>query len=226
MPPDPAEPERLARAAAEVGLTHVVITAVARDDLRDGGADHFARCVEAVREFSPQTTVEVLTSDLKGDEASIRRIAECDLHIFNHNLETVARLQKRVRPQARYDRSLDVLRRVKAMRGDVLTKSGLMLGLGETDAEVEETLTAMRDADIDIVTIGQYMQPLGDNLDVEDYSTLDRFAHFREVGDALGFLMTLSGPYVRSSFGAAEAARALGVLRDGKTDQPKPQMHG
>lgn len=212
-PPDPTEPERLARAARQMGLRHVVITAVARDDLRDGGADHFARCVDAVRKETTDTTVEVLTSDFKGDLASLERVAHSDVQIFNHNVETVARLQSRVRPQARYQRSLEVLATFKQLRPDVLTKSGIMLGLGETDEEVETTLHDMRAADIDIVTIGQYMQPLGDNLPVLEYSSLERFAAFRNLGDTLGFTLTLSSPYVRSSFGAADAAAALGIFR-------------
>ena len=224
-PPDPTEPIRLARAAKEIGLAHVVITAVARDDLRDGGADHFAQCVRAIRTQSPNTTVEVLTSDFKGDEGALRRMSIEDLQIFNHNIETVDRLQRAVRPQAKYARSLDVLQRFKELRPDVLTKSGIMLGLGETDEEVEATLRDMHAHRIDIVTIGQYMQPLKDRLDVSAYSSLERFARFEAYGEALGFKLTLSGPYVRSSFGAAEAARVLGVLEDGKRG-PEPQMTG
>lgn len=224
-PPDPMEPMRLALAARDIGLTHVVITAVARDDLRDGGADHFAQCVRAIRTQSPDTTVEVLTSDFKGDERSLRRMAIEDLQIFNHNMETVERLQRSVRPQAKYDRSLEVLRSFKRLRPDVLTKSGIMLGLGETDEEVEAVLRDMRAHDIDIVTVGQYMQPLKDRLDVSAYSSLERFERFEAYGDELGFRLTLSGPYVRSSFGAAQAARVLGVLDDGKVGE-EPQITG
>lgn len=225
MPPDPTEPQRLADAAREIGLTHVVITAVARDDLRDGGAGHFAECINAIRTQSPGTTVEVLTSDMKADPDALDTVAACDLQIFNHNVETVPRLHRQVRPQAKYDRSLHVLAEFKRRRPDVLTKSGLMLGLGETDDEVETVLADMRAAHIDIVTIGQYMQPLGDRLDVQQYAPLERYERFREIGESLGFLLTLSGPYVRSSFGAAEAARVLGVLNDGRTPSP-PRMHG
>ncbi len=225
MAPDPTEPQRLAAAAQEIGLSHVVITAVARDDLKDGGAAHFTECVQAIRVASPETTVEILASDLKACPDALDTIATADLQIFNHNVETVERLQRAVRPQAKYQRSLDVLKAFKQRRPDVLTKSGIMLGLGETDEEVEATLRDMRAHDVDIITIGQYMQPMGDRLDVLRFSTLERFEHFREVGDALGFTLTLSGPYVRSSFGAAEAARVLGVLKDGK-QTTKPRMHG
>lgn len=212
-PPDPDEPARLAEAAAELSLTHVVVTAVARDDLDDGGADHFARCVDAIRARSPETTVEVLTSDFKGDERALQRMAACDLHVFNHNIETVERLQRSVRPQARYTRSLDVLARFKALRPDVATKSGLMLGLGEADGEVEQAMRDVRAHHVDILTIGQYMQPLARKQDVDRYASLERFAALEAFGDELGFALTLSGPYVRSSFNAAEAARAIGVVR-------------
>lgn len=213
MPPDPAEPARLAEAAREIGLTHVVITAVARDDLADGGAAHFAACVNSIRALSPETTVEVLTSDFKGSIDSIRMMADTDLHIFNHNIETVARLHRVVRPQAKYERSLEVLSTFKSMRPDTLTKSGLMLGLGETQDEVEGAMRDLRSHRVDIMTVGQYMQPLKENLDVLEYADLEAYEHFGRVGDDLGFALTLSGPYVRSSFGAAEAARVLGVTR-------------
>ena len=211
LPPDPHEPERLARAAREIGLRHIVITCVARDDLRDGGAGHIADCVRAVRTSSPDTTVEVLTSDFKAQESSLARLAEEDLRIFNHNLETVESLHREVRPQAAYQRSLDVLARFKELRPDVLTKSGIMLGLGEEDEEVFTVLRDMRRHAVDIVTIGQYMQPLRQKLDVRGYTSMERFTLFEEFGRALGFRLVLSGPYVRSSFGAADAARVLGV---------------
>lgn len=210
---DHDEARRLAEAVAAVGLRHVVITSVARDDLKDGGAGHFAACVRAVRQRSPDTTVEILTSDFKADEGSLATIAALDLQIFNHNMETTRRLHPTVRPQATYERSLHVLNRMKELRPDLLTKSGFMLGLGESDDEVFELMRDMRRHQIDILTIGQYMQPLRKKLDVTQYSSLERFKLFEDFGKALGFPLVLSGPYVRSSFGAAEAARALGVLR-------------
>lgn len=213
QPPDPGEPLRLARAAAEIGLNHIVITSVARDDLPDGGARHFAQCIRAIRDLSPGTTVEILTPDFKENPESLEIIADTDLQIFNHNLETTDRLHRVVRPQGAYDRSLRVLRAFKERRPDVLTKSGFMLGLGEEDSEIFPMLDDMKAHRIDIVTIGQYLQPLASKLDVNQYSSLDRFEMFRKYGESLGFMLTLSGPYVRSSFGAAAAAQVLGVTR-------------
>lgn len=211
LPPDIEEPMRLARAARDIGLRHIVITAVARDDLRDGGAEHFAACVQAVRTESPDTTVEVLTSDFKGDEDCLDVIARTDLQVFNHNVETVPRLHRKVRPQAKYERSLDVLYKFKQRRPEVITKSGIMLGLGETDDEVHGVLRDMLRHEINVVTIGQYMQPTKEKLPVVEYSTIERFERFREFGEILGFTLVSSGPYVRSSFGAADAARLVGV---------------
>ncbi len=209
--PDADEPMRLAHAAAEIGLSHVVITAVARDDLKDGGASHFAACIRAVRNHSPDTTVEVLTPDFKGSEDCLRTVADEDLQIFNHNVETTEALHKSIRPQGRYTRSLEVLSRFKEMRPDVVTKSGLMVGLGESDEDVFGVLRDMRRHNIDVVTIGQYLRPMNSNAPVHEYSSLERFKLFEDFGRGLGFALTLSGPYVRSSFGAAEAARVLGI---------------
>lgn len=225
LPPDSEEPGRLARAAAHIGLSHVVITSVARDDLDDGGAAHFAACIDAIRHASPETTVEVLTPDFREREASLKVVADTDLQIFNHNLETTERLHRTVRPQGRYDRSLRVLSRFKQLRPDVVTKSGFMLGLGESDDDVEQMMRDLRAHDVDVLTIGQYMQPLKDRHDVERYASMDRFEQLRRLGDELGFPLTLSGPYVRSSFGAAEAARVLGVLRDGR-QSTTGRLHG
>lgn len=219
LPPDGDEPMRLAQAAREIGLRHIVITAVARDDLKDGGAAHFAACIDAVRTVSPETTVEVLTSDFKGEDDCLDVIAQTDLQVFNHNVETVPRLHRKVRPQAKYERSLDVLYRFKQRRPEVITKSGIMLGLGETDDEVHTVLRDMLRHEIDVVTIGQYMQPTKEKLPVVEYSTIERFEQFREFGNVLGFTLVSSGPYVRSSFGAADAARLVGVgsARNGAT---------
>ncbi|MBH24093.1 MAG: lipoyl synthase [Myxococcales bacterium] len=208
-PPDPEEPRRLAAAAQALGLSHVVITSVARDDLPDEGAGHFKAVVDAIRERSPSTTVEILTPDFHARDDCLDVIARCDLAIFNHNMETVPSLYRAIRPQAKYDRSLQVLAGVKARRPDVATKSGFMLGLGESDREVLDVMRDMRDAGVDILTIGQYMQPRKRNADVDSYATLERFDALREAGEELGFPLVLSAPYVRSSFGAAEAKRAL-----------------
>ncbi len=214
LPPDAGEPQRLAQAAAEIGLSHIVITSVARDDLPDGGAEHFAKCIHAIRDLSPDTTIEILTPDFKERLESLQTIAATDLQIFNHNLETTEALHRTVRPQGRYDRSLRVLQTFKRLRPDVLTKSGFMLGLGESDEEVFQMFDDLKAHDVDIVTIGQYLQPLARKLDVNLYSSLERFDMFRAYGESLNFMLTLSGPYVRSSFGAAEAARVVGVSRE------------
>jgi lipoic acid synthetase len=208
-PLDPGEPRRLAEAIAEIGFHHVVVTGVARDDLADAGAAHYAACVRQIRLLNPTTTVEVLTSDFKGEQAPLEVVAAEDLQVFNHNVETVPRLHREVRPQARYERSLDVLARFKRLRPDVFTKSGLMLGLGETDDEVEGVLRDLRLHEVDVVTIGQYMQPMLQNSGVQRFATLERFEQFERLGKALGFRLTLSGPYVRSSFAAGDAAALL-----------------
>jgi lipoic acid synthetase len=211
--PDPDEPRRLAEAAREIGLTHVVVTSVTRDDLPDEGVHHFKAVVDAIRATSPSTTVEILTPDFHARRDCLEVIASCDLAIYNHNIETVPSLHKKIRPQARYDRSLEVLATMKALRPDLPTKSGFMLGLGEDDAEVFEVMRDMREAKVDILTVGQYMQPTRDNADVIEYSTLERFEALRQEGQRLGFPLVLSHPYVRSSFGAAEARAALLHLR-------------
>ena len=210
-PLDPEEPDRLAKGVAEIGLKHVVITSVTRDDLDDGGAAHFANCVTAIRKRSPKTTVEVLTSDFKGNIGSLHLLAKADLQIFNHNLETTLALHPTVRPQAKYQRSLEVLASFKKLRPSVLTKSGIMLGLGETDEDVAQTLRDLRSANVEILTIGQYMQPKHERTGVNRYASLERFKKFETLGNDLGFRLTLSSPYVRSSFGAAKAAQLLGV---------------
>ena len=211
--PDLSEPTRLAAAAKEIGLTHVVVTSVARDDLPDEGAGHFKAVVDEIRRVSPATSVEILTPDFHAREDCLQTIADSDIAIFNHNMETVPALYQRIRPQAKYQRSLDVLSRVKELRPDVATKSGLMLGLGESDAQVLAVIKDLRKANVDILTIGQYMQPRKTNADVDAYAGLERFKRFEDEGYALGFPLVLSGPYVRSSFGAAEAKKALELMR-------------
>ena len=210
---DALEPVRLARAVTELGLRHIVVPGVARDDLEDGGASHYAACVREIRTHNPETTVEVLTSDFHEQESAIATLLAEDLHVFNHNLETVERLHREVRPQARYDRSLRVLKRAKELRPDIFTKSGIMLGLGEQDDEVEQVLRDIRNHGVDVMTIGQYMQPLKRKSDVAAYASLERFARFEALGKELGFTLTLSGPYVRSSFAAGDAAALLGSRR-------------
>lgn len=207
--PDPDEPRRLADAAREIGLTHVVVTSVARDDLPDEGAGHFKKVIDAIHAASPSTSVEILTPDFHARRDCLETIAESNLSIFNHNMETVPSLYRKIRPQAKYQRSLDVMAIMKELRPDVPTKSGFMLGLGESDEEVLKVMEDMRKVRVDILTIGQYMQPRKSNADVDAYATLERFEKFRQAGEAMGFPLTLSAPYVRSSFGAAEAREAL-----------------
>ena len=204
------EPARVAEAAQRMRLKHVVITAVARDDLPDGGADHFRRTIEAVRALSPQTVIEVLTPDFNARAASIDAVLAARPHIFNHNLETVRRLTPAVRSRATYDRSLSVLARAKAQRGQsICTKSGLMLGLGETEEELFIALADLRQAGCDLLTIGQYLQPTLKHLPVAEFVTPERFQGYGARAREMGFLHVASGPIVRSSYHADEFAADL-----------------
>jgi lipoic acid synthetase len=199
------EPQRVAEATRRMGLKHVVITAVARDDLKDGGADHFRRTVEEVRRLNPGIVIEVLTPDFLDNDAAIDSVLGSNPHIFNHNLETVRRLTPSVRHRATYDRSLSVLRKVKALRGDAIyTKSGMMLGLGEREEEVLEALRDLRAANCDILTLGQYLQPTLRHLPVVEFVPPAKFAEYRERAEAMGFVHVASGPMVRSSYHADE----------------------
>jgi lipoic acid synthetase len=202
---DADEPRRVAEATRRMKLRHLVITAVARDDLADGGADHFRQTVAAVRAMNPGTVVEVLTSDFNGHDSSIGKVLSADPHIFNHNLETVRRLTPSVRSRATYDRSLSVLRKARALRGEKFhTKSGLMLGLGETEAEVLEALRDLRAAGCNILTLGQYLQPTVKHLPVIEYISPGRFAGLAAQARMMGFDHVASGPMVRSSYHADE----------------------
>jgi lipoic acid synthetase len=202
---DADEPDRVAEATRRLRLRHVVITAVARDDLADGGADHFRRTIEAVRALSPDTVIEVLTPDFNARAAAIEILVAARPHIFNHNLETVPRLTPTVRSRATYDRSLDVLRQVKAKAaGTMYTKSGLMLGLGETEAELFAALADLRNAGCDLLTLGQYLQPTLRHLPVVEFVTPEKFAEYGARARALGFLHVASAPRVRSSYHADE----------------------
>ncbi|MCA9257083.1 MAG: lipoyl synthase, partial [Phycisphaerales bacterium] len=214
--PDPVEidePERLATATAELGLKHVVITAVARDDLPDEGAGHFARCVELIRESSPDCAIEVLPADFHGRDECIKVLCDAGPDIYNHNQETVRRLSKSIRPAARYDRSLDVLRKAKRFQPEVFTKSGLMVGLGETRAELHETLVDLRSADVDILTVGQYLRPTPAHAPVERYLPPEEFDEIAAEANELGFRAVASGPFVRSSYNAAEVYEAIRTRR-------------
>lgn len=205
LPLDPREPERLVEAARELGLAHVVVTSVDRDDLPDGGSAHWARVVNALRKDDPARTVEVLTPDFQGIAEQIDEVAATLPDVFNHNVETVPRLYATVRPRSVFERSVALLARVKERHPGVLTKSGLMLGLGERDDEVLDVLEALRAASVDIVTIGQYLRPSAWNLPVVEYATPERFDRLRRDGESLGFAHVFSGPFVRSSYRAEEA---------------------
>ncbi len=202
---EPDEPARVAEATQRMGLSHVVITAVARDDLADGGADHFRRTIEAVRSLSPKTIIEVLTPDFNDQDSAIAAVLSARPHIFNHNLETVRRLTPSVRSRATYDRSLSVLRKAKAMgQGRGCTKSGLMLGLGETEPELFAALADLRAVGCDVLTLGQYLQPTLKHLPVVEYVSPARFADYGQRARAMGFVHVASGPMVRSSYHADE----------------------
>lgn len=197
---DPDEPANVARQAQAMRLRYVVITSVNRDDLEDGGSHHFAETVREVRQALPEAQVEVLTPDFCGDLDAVARVLDAGPQVFNHNMETVAPLYRKVRPQADYQQSLAVLRFAKQYRPQALTKSGLMAGLGETPAQVEQLLRDLREQDTDVATIGQYLQPTRRNLKVAEYVTPAQFDAYRDFGLALGFRAVFSGPFVRSSY--------------------------
>jgi lipoic acid synthetase len=203
------EPDRVAEAAERLGLRHVVITCVTRDDLPDGGAEHFYRCVLAVRERTG-AAVEVLTSDFLGNRAAISRVVAARPDVFNHNTETVPRLYNRVRRNALYQRTLDLLQQVKDEAPEMPTKSGLMLGLGETIDEVLQVAADLRSVGVDMLTIGQYLQPSPTQLPVERYWTPQEFDDLGDECRKLGFSMVASGPFVRSSYHAGEMADEVG----------------
>jgi lipoic acid synthetase len=199
------EPARVAEATRRMKLKHVVITAVARDDLADGGADHFRQVIERVRELNPGIVIEVLVPDFLDRDFAIELVLTANPHIYNHNLETVRRLTPSVRHRATYERSLSVLGKVKARRGDSIhTKSGIMLGLGETEEELAEAMRDLRAVRCDILTLGQYLQPTLRHLPVVDYIAPERFAHLKTVAEKMGFIHVASGPMVRSSYHADE----------------------
>jgi lipoic acid synthetase len=197
---DGDEPANVARMAAEMKLRYVVITSVNRDDLADGGSTHFAETVREVRRALPDARVEVLTPDFEGHMEAVARVLDAAPHVFNHNMETVPRLYRRVRPQANYRQSLEVLRFARQHRPEVMTKSGFMAGLGETADEVRQLLQDLREHDVDVATIGQYLQPTRRNLPVAEYVTPERFDEYRDAGLSMGFRMVFSGPLVRSSY--------------------------
>jgi len=211
---DPHEPERLGAAVAELGLRHVVVTSVDRDDLPDGGAAHFVRSLEAIRLASPGTTVELLTPDFRRKPGAVDTVAAARPDVYNHNVETVPRLYRQVRPGASYRESLALLARVKQIAPGVFTKSGLMLGLGEERAEVLALLEDLRGADVDFVTIGQYLRPTPRHAPVRRYWTPEEFALLGREAWAMGFLMVSSSPMTRSSYHAERDFERLRARRE------------
>ena len=207
---DGDEPRRVAEAAKEMNLKHVVVTSVARDELPDEGSGHFAATILALRQAIPGVIIEVLTPDFKGKRWCIKRVVDAHPDIYNHNIETVERLSPVVRPQAKYGRTLDLLRAVKRMDATIHTKSGIMLGLGETRDEIIQTLRDLREADVSAVTIGQYLRPTTtQHLPVEEYVHPDQFAEYGRIGEEMGFIFVASGPFVRSSYNAEKFSEKL-----------------
>ncbi len=206
---DPDEPYRVAEASRQMNLRHVVLTSVNRDDLPDQGSNHFARTIAALKELIPDVSVEVLTPDFQGREDCVATVLAADPVVFNHNIETVPRLYRKVRPGSKYDRSLKVLEIAKKLRPDIPTKSGIMLGLGETREEIFEVLRDMRAIDVDFLTMGQYLRPSRDQLPVKRYVTPEEFEELGAEAWKLGFKMVHSGPLVRSSYHAEELAEQL-----------------
>lgn len=211
-PLDEGEPERVASAAQQLGLRYVVITSVTRDDLENGGAHHFAKTVHAIKRKGPEILVELLVPDFGGNPPSLDIILSSPPDVLNHNVETIPRLYSRVRPQADYRRSLDLLQRVRSRNPSILTKSGLMLGLGERESEVIRVMRDLLDVGCRLLTLGQYLQPSKDHHPVARYLHPDEFQDYKALGEKMGFSEVASGPFVRSSFRAAQMYRnALGL---------------
>ena len=211
---DPHEPENVGKAVAKLGLLHVVITSVDRDDLDDGGAQHFADTILAIRQLSPGTTIEVLTPDFLRKDGAVETVVAAQPDVFNHNMETVPRLYPTIRPGARYFHSLYILQKVKELDPTIFTKSGIMVGLGETDGEVEQLMDDLRRADVDFMTIGQYLQPTPKHAFVERFVEPATFAQFAEIGAGKGFLLMSSTPLTRSSYHADADFAALQAARN------------
>ncbi|TAK33263.1 MAG: lipoyl synthase [Chloroflexota bacterium] len=209
IPLDPSEPARVAEAARSLGLDHVVVTSVTRDDVPDGGAKHFAETIRAIREVNRNASVEVLVPDFGGSEESVETVAREKPDIFNHNLETIPSLYKEVRPGADYQRSLALLKAVKQIDENMVTKSGLMLGLGETSEELIDVLKDLRQADCDIITLGQYLRPSDNHTPVRRFIPPEEFAHLAGKAEELGFRGVVAAPFVRSSYKSGQLLRQL-----------------
>jgi lipoic acid synthetase len=221
---DPEEPRHVAEAVRNLDLKHVVITQVNRDDLPDEGAGHFAETIGAIRELSPACRVEVLISDLRGNWDALERILDAGPDVLGHNTECVPRLYRRVRPQAVYERTLELLARAARARGDRIkaTKSGIMVGLGETEEEVVSLMGDLREADVDIFTVGQYLQPTKKHLPVQKYCTPEEFDRYGTAGRVAGFVYVESGPMVRSSYHAGRASEAMEKLLESRSRDGSP----
>lgn len=222
QPLDPTEPRRVAEATRRLNLRYVVVTAVARDDVKDGGAAHFAATIRQIRAAMPQTQIEVLIPDFKGQRDALQTVLDAAPDVLNHNIETVRRIFDDVRPQGDYDRTLELLQRSRQIAPLVPTKSGFMVGLGETTTEVFETMRDLRAAGVDLVTIGQYLQPSKQHVAVAEYITPETYAEYRRYGKELGFRATFAGPFVRSSFHAGELLHADDVLHENQHDRARP----
>ena len=216
---DAGEPQRVAEATRKLRLTHVVITSVDRDDLPDGGAQHFVRTIEAIRREAPKTTIEILTPDFQRKGGAAEVIARARPDVFNHNLETVPRLYPSIRPGARYFTSLELLKDIKKHDPSLFTKSGIMVGLGESKEEVLQVMDDLRAADVDFLTIGQYLQPTPKHVAVDRFVTPDEFQHYAEVAKGKGFLMVSSSALTRSSYFAGDDYRKLKAAREAKHSQ-------
>lgn len=225
-PLDAAEPSRVADAVARLGLRHVVITSVDRDDLPDGGARHFADVVGAIRAANPETTIEVLTPDFLRKEGALETVVAAKPDVFNHNLETVPGLYLRIRPGARYFHSLRILQRVKELDASMFTKSGIMVGLGETREEVQQLMDDLRSADVDFLTIGQYLQPTRKHAEVKRYVHPDEFRSFERIALAKGFLIVSASPLTRSSHHAGEDFARLRAARESQTRKVEQSATG
>ena len=210
---DPGEPEKLAQAVGEMALAHVVITSVDRDDLPDGGADHFVACIEAIRRSSSATSIEILTPDFRHKEGALERVLSARPDVFNHNLETVPALYRRIRPGAEYAHSLGLLARAKQILPSTFTKSGIMVGLGETEGEVLTVMDDLRSADVDFITIGQYLRPTSEHAAVARYVEPEIFDRYAEVAREKGFLQVAASPLTRSSHHAGEDFAQLKAAR-------------
>jgi lipoic acid synthetase len=220
---DMFEPANVAKVTSDLGLKHVVVTSVARDDLADEGAEQFARTIRALRHKNPLTIIEILTPDFKAKEDLLRIVCDAKPDIYNHNIETIERLHTVVRPQAKYARTMRVLEMVKEIDPSIYTKSGLMLGLGETREEVLEVLRDLRKIGVDAVTIGQYLRPTMKHLPVHSFIHPDEFAEYEKIGEEMGFAFVASGPFIRSSYNAIEFSKKIMADRLAQMDEEEAQ---